>query len=282
VNRSCLFLLLLIIIILNFFLLVLHSNLISQFFPTHDYSGVQTLMLLGKTFSLLLLGICFYAVVGLNLFSGFAPMPGEHANGSDRNVLGAACLMGQSAFHPFKDFIASIVTMYVMATTENFPTAIFPFYTCSCESTDLEGNTTVQWETNEFCAYRRAICVIFFLSFISLVFFCLCNSVLGVCYFWFEKVTKQNVITSSLHQRFSFICAFYYLETNGQVLPDDFADCVKYMRRVCPGIDGNEDGDSLFFRYLDKDNAGSLGTHSSNHKHLHSRWNWFDCKVVLL
>jgi hypothetical protein len=70
---------------------------------------------------------------------------------------------------------------------------------------------------------------------------------------------RQNVVVSALQQRFSMICAFHYLQTKGIVSRDEFLICVKFMRSVCPGISGNEDGDALFFRYLDVDGVGGLG-----------------------
>jgi hypothetical protein len=99
---------------------------------------------------------------------------------------------------------------------------------------------------------------VFFTSFLAIVFFCLGNSVLAVCYYWFEMIMKKSMLIAGLQHRFSLITAFYYMETNGTVQQDDFLKCADLIRKMTPGKAGSLEGDVVFFKYLDANDNGVL------------------------
>eukprot|EP00298_Acanthocystis_sp_HF-20_P014815 c20914_g1_i1.p1 GENE.c20914_g1_i1~~c20914_g1_i1.p1 ORF type:complete len:877 (+),score=314.47 c20914_g1_i1:67-2697(+) len=216
---------------------------------------LYTLKPLLKTFCLLFVAIGFYAIVGLNLFSGHVKND-EDKNG---NQFGAACLIQAGEAHPFNNFGDSIVTMYVLATSDNHPYILYPFTTCSCQFTPAdESGETYTWRTKTFCTRRKYVSIAFVVSYVAIVFFCVGNSILAVCYFWFERVMKQNVVRTGLEQRFSLITAFYYLESNGSLSKDTFLKCTDLMRTISPALPGSVESDALFFHFLDLTSNGSL------------------------
>jgi hypothetical protein len=119
---------------------------------SHTNTGLQTIKPLGKTFAILLFGISFYAIVGVNLFKGRA----YDADTKQGNLFGAACLVEAGDSHPFKHFGTGFVSMYVLATTDNFANIMWPFYTCSCKFEAING-TDFTWATTNHCGSRRAV-----------------------------------------------------------------------------------------------------------------------------
>merc|ERR1711871_908309 len=146
---------------------------------------------------------------------------------------GAACLGQANLTHPFNTFSDSYMTMYYCVTADNFPAAIWPFYTCECSVTD-HGTGNVVTQAVDWCYSRRFISVAFYGSFMILLFFMLTNCVLAVCFYFYDRYNVNQLLQRSMQSRLSLNVAFYYLSEEGLVSYDRIKEMFGMYNIVSP------------------------------------------------
>eukprot|EP00300_Choanocystis_sp_HF-7_P018745 c20125_g1_i1.p1 GENE.c20125_g1_i1~~c20125_g1_i1.p1 ORF type:complete len:789 (+),score=191.05 c20125_g1_i1:2-2368(+) len=217
-------------------------------------STLATIVPVVKAVLLLLLFQIFWCVVGLNVFEGSA---------SDTNPFGAACWTEAGETHPFQNFGQAFVSMYVLATAANHPDIVWPFYTCNCtfRASNLTGIMLpdYKFETSKWCGPRRAFAGVFFVSYMLVVFFSLFKCILAICFYYFDKGSKHQVLKAVVRQRVSIITAFHYLaEGDGdtaRIAEAMFQEAYIEVQHLNPFTKQNA---ATVFRLLDEEKKGQL------------------------